>query len=107
MSPAELGDLGLSVEPLSEGAVTVSRSEALRIAHEEYDPPGAAETLEAFLYRVTDPSTLRSDDPIDKRPVWIVRFTNVSVHSPGGRLLTRQYSFVDATDGTWLIGHWR
>jgi hypothetical protein len=107
LSEAELADVGLRVEAVTEPDASVSRSEALASARKEYDPPGTAERVDAFLYRVTDPATLRSDRPIDRKPVWIVRYTNVSVQSPGGIPLTRYYSLIDATSGEWIGGHWR
>jgi hypothetical protein len=41
---------------------------------------------------------------IEDRPVWIVRYSNLTVHSPSGKELHYLYDLYDAASGQFLIG---
>lgn len=94
---ADAAELGIQVQAMSSWASAIPESRALATANAQWvEPPGK---VDAFLQLVTDPNSLRADSPILNRPVWIVRYSGISIVSPAGRTIRTAYAFVDAITG--------
>jgi hypothetical protein len=100
----DLSRAGVSVQPIADTAGLLDRDQATSIALTDYDPPDPDAKLDMFLLRVTASSSLRSDRPVKDLPVWIARYSNLNLTSPGGHELNYMYSFFDAKTGYYLFG---
>lgn len=96
--------IGVQVKPTDEDGL-IDRDQALAVAAKRWGEREPA-VGEAFLQRMTDPDTARSDDPIIDRPVWVVRYAGLSVMSPGGRELHFAYVVIDATAAYEIHTDW-
>jgi hypothetical protein len=101
LSDMELSELGITVQPYDVGT-GIDRTEALELARKDWSPNDAGVRLDPFLFRVSAPARDRSADQMQDRPVWIVRYTGLNVHSPGGVPMSRAYSYFDAESGEYL-----
>jgi hypothetical protein len=106
LTPDDLARMGVAVEPVASTQGLRSRDEILVLAREVYDPPDPQAKVEPFLYAVTDPSSLRSDRPLRRTPVWIVHYSGLTTLSPGGKELHHTYYMFDAQTGEFLRGRW-
>lgn len=102
---SDLERMAVSVEAIELDGL-ISREEILATARQVYDPPDPEVQVDAFAYRMTDPRTLRSDRPLVDHAVWIVRYSGLTVQSPGGVELHYAYEVFDALSGEYLGGHW-
>lgn len=94
--PAEdVARLGVEVKPVDATGL-ISRDEALAAAAKQFDPSAAAP--EAYLQLMTDPTTARGDAIVD-RPMWVVRYSGLTVMSPGDVELHYAYVLIDARTG--------
>jgi hypothetical protein len=102
---ADLEGLGMVISDTSpEGKI--GRDEAVAVALREQQFAGG--DLDAYLVRLTDPTTAITD-----RDVWIVRFSGLNIEVPvpdtpsripvDGGTITTAYVYVDAVTGEWLL----
>lgn len=110
VSPDELEVLGLTVESVSPTG-HISELRAVSAANEVYHYPSSVEVA-ASLFRLNDPPTLGSDIPVDRRAIWVVRFSGIDEPMGGPwvpgrsvgpvRILRTAYVFVDAESSDFL-----
>ncbi len=110
--PADVVALDLHPDPASPiGAISAEAAIAAADAYAELPPTALAE---AYLMTATDDGTLRSDQPIKQRRIWLVRYTGFALEgaipepapgeSPGPLVLLRHgYVYVDAVSGEVLL----
>lgn len=89
----------------------ISRATAMEVAARESVWLGEGR-VDAYLVFLTDPDTLRSDEPIRDRAVWLVRYSGLTIGvagppGPDGAagpsfILKYAYVYVDATTGDWI-----
>jgi hypothetical protein len=101
LSRSEQDELGIVVSPVTRD-VSISEQRALELAAQDWAPPDPKVEFAAFLFSVTSSDRDRSGSPMKDRPVWIVRYTGLDVHSPGGLAISRAYSYFDAMTGEYL-----
>ncbi len=100
LPPEDAVRLAVQVKPIGAiGLATglISRADALAAASNVMD--GGLALPDAYLQLMTDPSASRGDDPITDRPMWVVRYSGLSVISPGGKELQYAYVVIDARTG--------
>lgn len=115
--PADIGRLGLFIEPSSEAPV-VSREAALEgAARATPHIPIDGASRDAYLLQVTDPNWIETRVPITERLVWLVRYSGLSLYFPGpiaadgsdtgGHTARFMYVTIDAVTGEALdIQYW-
>ena len=86
-----------AIDAASIGSGLISRADALAAASRQLNVVPALP--DAYLQLMTDPSSSRGPDPITDRPMWVVRYSGLSVTSPGGRELHYAYVIIDARTG--------
>lgn len=94
--------LVVDVTPIDEANVepaVIDAERALQVAQANWGREG---TPEPFLVVMTDQSSIGSVDPIEGRPVWVVRYSDFTDMSPGGVELHWGYVIVDATSGEFI-----
>lgn len=105
LSAAEADRLGIQVAAVGNGIeFAVSAAQARRIAGAAWvTEPG---TVDTFLQSVTEPGSERTVYPMLDRTVWIVRYSGLSITSPGGRAMHTAYTFIDAQSGEEMGTRW-
>ena len=109
---AELANSGVQVEPLT-GDGFITREEALAVADEVQDDAFKSAARDAALVSVSDPTTMRGDEQVSDRPLWIVRYSGLAIPVGGpvredgttadGGVFTTAYIYIDAINGEWLF----
>ena len=106
-----LGDIGrMSVRGMDAPEITpveqapgalgfVDERAALDTAKAKWGRDG---TPTPFLVTMTDPSSIGSIDPIENRPVWVVRYSDFTATSPRGVELHWGYVLIDAQTGAFI-----
>jgi hypothetical protein len=108
---ADAARLLITVEPVpaTDGLITLAEALAASAKQWEVEPSGP----DAFLQLVTDPDAYVDGEPLKSRPVWIVRYSGLSLSRPipatlGGTYPTSKYhfayEFIDARTGEELFG---
>lgn len=97
LSSADLSRLQATFEPLSDASGLISLEDALAAGVKSWgvEPSGP----DGFLGLVSDPSSVGTDQPMEHRPVWILRYSGLSMTSPGGVGLHFAYVYIDARTG--------
>lgn len=103
---------GVTVRPLTTD-IAVTRYTALAVAETVQEDAFKAGNRDATLVSASDPMTMRGDEPIADRPVWIVRYTGLAIPVGGpiredgraadGGVFITAYIYIDAITGEWLL----
>lgn len=95
--------IGVEVKPVAEAGL-ITRDQALASASARWEEEPARG--EAFLQLMTDPETVRAEEPVVDRAVWVVRYSGLTVTSPGDRELHYAYVVIDARTGIEIHTKW-
>ncbi len=107
LPPEDVARIGVHVAQLSatdDLSGLIGRTEALEKAAARWGDQGGI--ADPFLMAMTDPGTSRDSEPVTDRPVWIVRYSDISIISPGGRELHYAYVVIDGLSGVELYTTW-
>lgn len=109
---ATLAEGGVTVRPVTTTGF-ITREQALAVADEVQEEAFKAGDRDAALVSATDPMTIRGDNPVADRAVWIVRYTGLAIPVGGpirengtaadGGVFTTAYIYIDAISGDWLL----
>lgn len=97
LSSADLSRLQATFEPLSDTSGLISLEDALAAGAKTWGVEPSKP--DGFLGLVSDPASVGTDQPMEHRPVWILRYSGLSMTSPGGVELHFAYVFIDARTG--------
>jgi hypothetical protein len=104
LDPADAARAGFSIEPLEDVGGLIDEDTARTMVLEIYRPPDPSVKLDLFLGRVTVSATIGGDRPVQDLPVWVARYSNLRVTTPGGHLVDTMYKLHDAKTGEFLVG---
>jgi hypothetical protein len=113
VSWTELSALGIEVTA-SATLPYVSKDQAIEVAARDalgMIPSDAK--VDAVVGLVTDNGTLKAGDQVNRRLIWLLRYSGFSITLSGpptrdgtpsdGGTVSRAYVYIDATTGTWLL----
>ncbi len=96
--------MDVTLEAVSNSSGLIGLDAALAAGRQRWETEPSKP--DAFLRLVTDPASLESDKPMNRTPVWILRYSGLKVLSPSNRELHYAYVYVDAVTGEEIFTHW-